>query len=298
VDLNLLMALDALLEENSVAAAADRMRLSAPAMSRTLARIRRATGDDILVRTGRTMTPTPRALALREETRDLVNRARAVLTPVQTLHLDSLDRTFTLRCHDALGTLLAPALTTTIARDAPNVRIRFLAEPAGDVTDLARGHTDLEVGATRPARPEIAAEVLGSDRVVAVFRAGHPFAEGELTLARFAAAGHVTVSRRGRLHGVLDEVLAAHGLRRRVLAALPTTTAALELVAQTDLVTVAAEQVCRPSLTRFGLGARPVPAELPPVPLILAWHHRYDTDPAHAWLRDQVRTILHTMLGG
>jgi len=242
------------------------------------------------------MTPTPRALALREETRDLVNRARAVLTPVRTLHLDTLDRTFTLRCHDALVTALAPALTTVVERDAPSVRVRFLAEPAGDVTDLARGHTDLEIGATQPARPEIAADTLGSDRMVAAFRAGHPLADGELTLERFAAAGHVTVSRRGRLHGVLDEVLAAHGLRRRVLAALPTTSAALELVAQTDLVTVAAEQVCRPSLTRFGLRARPVPAELPEVPVILAWHHRYDTDPAHAWLRTQLRTILRGML--
>ncbi|GAB3899072.1 hypothetical protein GCM10029964_084470 [Kibdelosporangium lantanae] len=175
VDLNLLVALDALLEENSVAAAADRLRLSAPAMSRTLARIRRATGDDILVRTGRTMTPTPRALALRDETRDLVNRARTVLTPVRTLDLDTLDRTFTLRCHDALVTAFAPALTTLIERDAPNVRVRFLAEPAGDVTDLARGHTDLEIGATRPARPEIAAEVVGDDRMVVVVRADHPW---------------------------------------------------------------------------------------------------------------------------
>ena len=89
VDLNLLIALDALLEENSVAAAADRLHLSPPAMSRTLSRIRRATGDDILVRTGRAMSPTPRALELRDETRELVRRARAVLTPPRTLDLES-----------------------------------------------------------------------------------------------------------------------------------------------------------------------------------------------------------------
>src|ERR1700678_3807908 len=114
VDLNLLIALDALLEENSVAAAADRLHLSPPAMSRTLARIRKATGDDILVRTGRTMTPTPRALELREEARELVLRARAVLTPVTTLDLGQLDRAFTLRCHDALVTALAPVLISTV----------------------------------------------------------------------------------------------------------------------------------------------------------------------------------------
>jgi DNA-binding transcriptional LysR family regulator len=296
VDFNLLIALDALLEENSVAAAADRLHLSPPAMSRTLTRIRRATGDDILVRTGRTMTPTPRALELREETRELVRRATAVLTPPRTLDLDTLDRAFTIRGHDALAGALAPPLTTAIAQAAPHVQVRFLAEPSADATDLARGHTDLEVGATGPSRPEIAAYTIGTDQMVAVFRAGHPLAEGELTPERFAAASHVTVSRRGRLRGVIDDALAERGLRRRVLAALPTTAAALDLAARTDLVTVVAGRVCRPAWTRLGLHARPLPFGVPPVPVILSWHHRNDSDPAHAWLRTQVRIALRAIL--
>jgi DNA-binding transcriptional LysR family regulator len=297
VDLNLLIALDALLEENSVAAAADRLHLSPPAMSRTLARIRRATGDDILIRTGRTMTPTPRAVALREETRELVRRATAVLTPPRTLDLESLDRAFTVRCHDALASALAPLLIADIGRLAPHAAIRMLPEPVDDVTDLARGHTDLEIGATQPIRPEIASETLGSDRMVAVFRADHPLAGEELTLRRFAEASHVTISRRGRLRGPIDDVLDQHGLRRHVLAALPTTSAALDLVAATDVVTVVAEQVCRSAGTRLGLDARRLPVELPRVPVILAWHHRYDSDPAHAWLRDRVRDALRATLG-
>ncbi len=102
VDLNMLTALDALLEENSVQAAADRLHLSAPAMSRTLSRIRKSTGDDILVRTGRTMTPTPRALAIRDEVRELVRRVGDMLSPTNTLDLATLRRTFTIQCHDAL----------------------------------------------------------------------------------------------------------------------------------------------------------------------------------------------------
>jgi DNA-binding transcriptional LysR family regulator len=168
VDFNLLIALDALLEENSVAAAADRLHLSPPAMSRTLARIRQATGDDILVRTGRTMTPTPRALELREETRELVRRGTAVL--------------------------------------------------------------------------------------------------------------------------------AERGLRRQVIAALPTAAAALDLAARTDLVTAVTGRVCRPAWTRLGLRTSPLPFGVPPVPVILSWHHRNDSDPAHAWLRDQVRTALLAIL--
>jgi DNA-binding transcriptional LysR family regulator len=297
VDLNLLIALDALLEENSVAAAADRLHLSPPAMSRTLSRIRRATGDDILVRAGRTMTPTPRALELREETRELVRRATAVLTPPRSLDLSTLDRVCTIRSHDALAAALAPPLTAAVGAAAPRVQLRLLAEPSADVTDLARGHTDLEIGAAQPLRPEIAAEVIGTDHMVAVFRAGHPLAPGDLTPERFAAAGHVSVSRRGRLRSVIDDELAERGLTRRVVASLPTSSAALELAACTDLVTTVAEQVCRPAWTRLGLLARPLPFAVPPVPVILTWHHRNDTDPAHTWLRAQVRHALRTVLG-
>jgi DNA-binding transcriptional LysR family regulator len=296
VDLNLLIALDALLEENSVAAAADRLHLSPPAMSRTLSRIRRATGDDILVRSGRTMTPTPRALELREETRDLVRRATAVLTPPRTLDLDALDRVFTIRSHDALACALAPPLTAALRAAAPGVQARLLAEPSADVEDLARGHTDLEIGATEPSRPEIAADTVGTDRMAVIARAGHPLAVGELTPERLATADHVTVSRRGRLHGVIDDALAERGLSRRVVASLPTSSAALDLVARTDLVTAVAEQVCRPVWTRLGLLARPFPFPVPAVPVILTWHHRNDTDPAHAWLRDQVRRALRAIL--
>ena len=296
VDLNLLIALDALLEENSVAAAADRLHLSPPAMSRTLSRIRRATGDDILVRTGRVMSPTPRALELRDETRELVRRARAVLTPPRMLDLETLRRVFTIRGHDALAVALAPPLTMAVASSAPNVQVRLLAEPSADAADLVRGHIDLEVGAEQPERPEITAETIGTDHMVAVSRAGHPLADGELTPERFAAAGHVTVSRRGRLRGVIDDALAERGLRRRVVASLPTSSAALELVASTDLLTVVAEQVCRPGWTRLGLDARQVPFALPAVPVIVTWHRRNDTDPAHAWLRMQVRRALRAIL--
>ena len=220
-----------------------------------------------------------------------------MLTPPRTLDLGTLDRVFTIRSHDALAAALAPPLTSATGAAAPGVQIRLLAEPSTDAADLARGHTDLEIGATPPSRPEIAAETLGTDHMAVIFRAGHPLADGELTPQRLAAAGHVTVSRRGRLHGVIDDALAEHGLTRRVVASLPTSSAALDLAARTDLVTSVAEQVCRPVWTRLGLLARPFPFAVPPVPVILTWHHRNDTDPAHTWLRAQVRQALRAILG-
>ncbi|MGH3588645.1 MAG: LysR family transcriptional regulator [Pseudonocardia sp.] len=289
VDLNLMTALDALLEEGTVAGAAERLHLSAPAMSRTLGRIRRITGDQILVRTGRTMTPTPHALAIRDEVHDLVQRSRAVLEPERRLDLDTLERVFTLRGHDAVTTAIGPGVLAAVRAAAPGVVVRLLAEASTDTNELRHGRVDLEIGATEPELPDIRYEAIGRDRLVAALRPGHPCAVGTLTAARFAQADHVLVSRRGRLQDPIDETLGELGLARRVVASAPTSTAALYLAGRSDLVVAVPEHICRPTLRAFGLTTRPLPFDLPPVPLFLAWHRRYDNDPAHAWLRALVR---------
>ncbi|MTD55240.1 LysR family transcriptional regulator [Amycolatopsis pithecellobii] len=298
LDLNLLTALDALLEEGSVAGAADRLHLTAPAMSRALGRIRRATGDQILVRTGRTMTPTPHALAIRGKVHALVQQAHAVLTPDRELDLATLDRTFTLRWHDAVTTAVGPTVLATVQEQAPGVRLRLLAEADADTNDLRHGQVDLELGADDPLIPDVHAETAADDRLVVAIRPEHPLAKRKLTLARYAGADHLTVSRRGRLRDPIDDVLHEHGTARRVVAAVPTLTAALHFVQQNDILVTVPENTSRALLTETGLEIRPVPLELPPVPLILAWHRRYDTDPAHAWLRDLVRTALRELSPG
>ena len=160
LDLNLMTALDALLEEGSVAGAAERLHLSAPAMSRTLGRIRRSTGDLILVRTGRTMTPTPHALAIRAEVHELVERAHAVLEPERHLDLASLERTFTIRGHDAAITVLGADLLAVLQQEAPGVRVRLLAETNADTNELRQGRVDLEIGSTEPEAPEVTPTVV------------------------------------------------------------------------------------------------------------------------------------------
>ncbi|TQS42367.1 LysR family transcriptional regulator [Cryptosporangium phraense] len=289
MDLNLLTALDALLEENSVQAAADRLHLSAPAMSRTLTRIRKATGDDILVRTGRTMTPTPRALALRDEVRTLVQRAGEVLTPTQALDLATLRRTFTIQGHDALVGAVAPQVLAA-ATEAPGVTVRFLAEAPVDTPDLARGHVDLELGSAVPA-PEINHQVVGEDRLIVVSRDPAP-----LTLERFAAADHVLISRRGRTRDGLDERLAERGLRRRVVATMPTVASAIALVGSGSAVVVVAERLSAPVRAAFGVRAHPLDLDLPAAPVVLSWHRRYDSDPAHSWLRGHCADALRAAL--
>jgi DNA-binding transcriptional LysR family regulator len=295
LDLNLLTALDALLEEGSVAGAAARLRLSSPAVSRTLGRIRKLTGDDILVRTGRTMTPTPYASAIREQVGELVRQANAVLTPNRDLDLSRLDRTFTLRCHDALATALAPPLLGSIAERAPGVRLRFLAETDVDTDDLRHGRVDLELGATGPRRPEFRSETLAHDRLVVALCPGSAEADS-LDLAAYAARPHVLLSRRGRLTDPVDDYLAEHGLRRRVVAAVSTSATAAHIVSRSTAVLTLAEAMCRPLVTAFGLAVAPLPIPLARPPIIGNWHQRYDTDTAHAWLRAEVRAAISTII--
>ncbi|MFF3641142.1 LysR family transcriptional regulator [Streptomyces sp. NPDC002564] len=295
LDLNLLAALDALLEEGSVAGAAARLHVTAPAMSRSLGRIRRTTGDQILVRTGRTMTPTPYAIAVREQVHELLHQVHGVLAPSRALDLETLERTFTLRWHDSLVAMSGPALLAAVRGQAPGVRLRFLAESSGDTPELRRGEVDLEANANRPDAPDIRAERVGASRLVVVVRQGHPLTRvGTVTAEQYAAAEHVTVSRRGNLGNALDDALVPLGLTRRVVATAPTEAGALEFARGSDLLVTTPEATTRSAVADLGLTALPLPLELPAAPIHLSWHQRYDTDPAHTWLRDLARTALAT----
>lgn len=297
LDLNLLRVLDVLLEEGSVMGAADRLHLSSPAVSRTLRRLRAVTGDDILVRTGHSMTPTPYALAVREDVHRLVRQAHEVLSPTRELNLAELDRAFTIQCHDALATALGPVLVGRIQEQAPGVRLRVLAEHSVDTDDLRQGRVDLELGGDRPSLPEFRSETLGHDSLVVAMRPTHPCADG-LDLHSYAAQPHVLVSRRGRLTAPIDDVLAAEGLRRRVVAAVATLAMALQIASRSNVLVTSTEILSRPLIEVFGLITRPLPVESPPAVINCNWHQRYDSDPAHAWLRDQVQASLSEIIVG
>src|SRR5689334_20032471 len=209
-DLNLLLTLDALLAEGSVAGAARRLRLSPSAMSRSLARLRDATGDPLLVRAGRGLVPSPRALELRERIAPLVQEAQAALRPAAALKLDQLERQFTLRTREGFVENFGAALLARMALEAPGVRLRFVPKADKDSTPLRDGSVDLETGVVGAAAgPELRTQALFRDRFVGVVRAGHALASGEMTVERYAGGRHVATSRRGQPGGPVDDALAS-----------------------------------------------------------------------------------------
>jgi DNA-binding transcriptional LysR family regulator len=289
VDLNLFVALDALLDEASVTRAAQRLHTSAPAMSRTLARLRRLLDDPILVRAGRIMVPTPRALEMRSDVREFVEQGRRLLGPSEGAEPATLRRTFSVQLGDLLSNTVGSQLVARIRGEAPGVTLRFVGESHEDTEGLRDGSVDLEIGQMRRTHPETHIEALLSDRMVGVVRSGHPLARGRVTLQRFADAEHVVSSRRGRLTGPIDDALADHGLQRRVVVCTPSVAGSLQLIQHSDLVGILPEVIGRGAIDTMGLHAFAIPLELPPLELSMSWHPRYDTDAGQRWLRQCVR---------
>ncbi|WP_146655982.1 LysR family transcriptional regulator [Labilithrix luteola] len=291
LDINLLVALDALLHEGSVAKAAQRMNLSAPAMSRTLTRIREAIGDPVFVRAGRGLVPTPRALAMRERVRALVQEAEALLGPDAASHPSTFERVFTIRVNDGVVATLGGDLVRRARAEAPSCVLRFVAEGDEDVAALREGLVDIDIGVQGPLGPEVRVQTIAEDAYVAIVGAKSPLARGRMTLERFAHADHVSVSRRGRTRGPIDAQLEKAGLSRRVVATVPNLLAAAALVSQIDAIALVAESVLRKVGTTMGVRRVQAPFPLGKVIVAQAWHPRFDHDPAHAWLRRTVKEL-------
>ncbi|WP_372873658.1 LysR family transcriptional regulator [Pseudomonas sp.] len=289
-DLNLLITLDVLLAEGSVARAAKRLRLSPSAMSRALARLRETMGDPLLVRAGRGLVPTPRALELRERVAQLVQDAEAVLRPAAQIDLKQLVRTFTLRSSEGFVENFGPALIARIAQEAPGVRLCFMQKPDKDSTPLRDGTVDLETGVVgQDASPELRTQALFRDRFIGVVRAGHPLSQGEVTPARYAAGGHIYVSRRGLDKGPVDEALKSLGLARQVVTMVAGFSTALALARATDLIVSVPER--HTASLRNGMHSFALPLTLAPFTVAMLWHPRMDADPAHRWLRGCLREV-------
>ena len=289
-DLNLLVTLDVLLAEGSVARAGHRLRLSPSAMSRALARLRATTGDPLLVRAGRGLVPTPRALALRERVSQLVQDAESVLRPAERLTLTTLVRTFTLRTSEGFVENFGPPLLARLGREAPGVRLRFVQKSQKDSAPLREGTVELETGVVdKTTAQELRVQALFNDRYIGVVRSGHALTKGRITPSRYAAGKHICVSRQGFEKGPVDDALEAFGLERELVTTVGGFATALALARASDLIATVPER--HTGILRRGMYSFALPISTPEFTVSLLWHPRLDADLAHRWLRGCVREV-------
>lgn len=286
-DLNLLVTLDVLLSEGNVTRAAQRLRLSPSAMSRSLARLRETTGDPLLVRAGRGLVPTPRALELRDKVNQLVQDAEAALRPAKAPDLNQLNRTFTLRTSEGFAENFGPDLIARVGMEAPGVLLRFVQKLDKDSAQLREGTIDLETGVVVTTMgPEIRTQALFRDRFVGVVRLGHPLSQGEITPARYVTGRHIGISRRGLEMGPIDDALSLLGLKREIAGIVGGFSTAVAMSRASDFIASVPER--HTGNLRAGMYTFPLPFTTPEFTVSLLWHPRYHADPAHRWLRGLV----------
>jgi DNA-binding transcriptional LysR family regulator len=289
VDLNLLTVFDALMSERQVTRAAERLGLTQPAVSHALARLRALFADPLLVRSKGAMQPTPRALALAPAVARALGELRALLAPEASFVPASTARRFTLGMSDYAAFALGPKLLARLRRAAPQATlvIRHASRALGFAM-IESGEVELIVGNFPHPPASLTGEVLREDELVSALRRGHPALKRRFDLDAYLAAEHLNVSLRGEAGGSVDEVLAALGRHRRVVATVGHFLAVPFLLSASDLIATEPRPVMRAFAKSLGLVMRPPPFAAPPFVLSQMWHRRVADDTGHRWLRTQV----------
>ena len=249
IDLNLLFALDALIAEKSVTRAARRLGVTQSAASHALARLRELLGDPILVRLGNDMSVTPRASALAEPLREVMDRIGGIVHGSASFEPARAARTFVVRTSDYTEMVLLPSLVGRLQREAPGIDLRVRAAADDAFASLRDGTVDLAIAPMTETPAGLFCQPLVDDRFVCLVRLDHPTVGDALTLEQYAALPHLLIAPRGRPQAHVDEALARHGLRRRVAVSVPHFSTAPFALAESDLILTMAERVATVAAT-------------------------------------------------
>jgi DNA-binding transcriptional LysR family regulator len=301
VNLNLLVALDALIHERSVTSAARRAHVTPSAMSHSLAELRGLLGDPLLVRAGRGMALTPRAEALLMPLRRMLLDAQAIVRNRAAFDPRTAERNFVIAAPDFLATLLLPPLVAAIAGEAPRVTLEMVPSARrGNAWLLETGELDLALGAVVDDAPGIRRIDLCTEGFACAVRQGHPTIDGTLTLEAFVATPHLLITLGDSARPTwIDEALAKLGRRRRVAVRVRHFMVAPLVVARTDLLLTGPSMLIRHFADLLPLQVLKPPLVLPTYPEEAYWHERFDTDPAHVWLRELIRRTMRPLgVGG
>lgn len=292
IDLNLLVMFQQLVKDRRVSITAASLGLSQPAVSSALNRLRRIVGDELFVRTGRGMLPTPFARELERQTADALRTIQNALNEKGAFDPLTSTRTFTISFADIGEVHFLPRLMQTLAQTAPQVTIASVRHAASNLPeDMATGKIDLALGSLPGLKANFFQRRLFPQRYVCMFRKGHPLDKPRITPAEFSAAEHVVVAAVGTGHNKMNEVLDRAGIRTRVHLRVPHFVAVADILHTTNLVATVPEHFAKRGAAFFGLRYVTHPIKLPSIQINLYWHARFHRDPTNQWLR----TVLFDM---
>jgi DNA-binding transcriptional LysR family regulator len=295
IDLNLLVAFDALLSERSVSEAALRLGLTQPAMSKRLAKLRKILRDDIFVRTSEGMQPTERAMDLAEPIQAALRQVEAALSSHLAFQPSLSNRIFRIATTDLVAVVLIPELIRRLQISATNLSLILRVLHRTEIAEaIEAGKIDLAITLLPDAPPTIRRMALFEERYVCLVAQNHPEIRNRLTLEQYVSSPHVLITYTGDLKGGIDRMLDDRGLKRKVVASFPYHLAAPSIVANTNCIITLSERIAR-LYDWPGVKVLPLPFDFVPYSETMLWHRRDDRDRMHQWLRNEIITIASEM---
>ncbi|WP_066256407.1 LysR family transcriptional regulator [Hydrogenophaga flava] len=290
LDLNLLVALDALLTERNVTRAGERVFLSQSTMSNALSRLRQYFDDDLLVQVGGRMELTPRAELLHEAVRDVLVRIDTTVAARPAFDPTESEREFTLFVSDYSMEVLMPGMLALAHQRGSRVRFNFKQQVGQPHRSLERGEADLLIIPSNFCSPDHPLDPLFDDRFVCVVWQDSPLAQEELTMQRYLQARHVAMVPADGGLPVFDTWLANdHGLSREIGLTTYNFSAMLHLVVGTDLIATSHARLAQLLQGTLPIALRPVPLSMKKLQQSMQWHKYRRRDPGLIWLRDLLR---------
>lgn len=293
-DLNLLRIFSALWLDRNVSVASRKLGMSQPALSHALARLRVEMRDDVFVRSGRGMCPTPRAEAWAPKVLAALSQLEIALSETEEFSPANAKGRITIVGTDLIEFLLFPKLLSKLMLESKKlILVSRPTDGSFPKLDMERGAIDFAIAGFFADIPEgFYTKQVGVERYASIVRSGHPLVDGKLDLQTYQKLSHVLTSPHGDLAGVVDEVLATKKLKRHVVAGVTTFQVMGKLVAETDCCATLPRSVALEQARLYGLNLFDPPVELPPIKLNLIWHQRIHTSPLHLWMRQVIESIL------
>jgi len=293
VDLNLLVVFNELHKHGRVSAAAESLGISQPGVSNALSRLRKLLGDELFLRTSRGMVPTPYAESLAQPIADALAALQGTLNARVAFDPARSERAFVIGVNDVGETYFLPRLMRALDQVAPGVTIRTVRTTSIDVRDeMERGRMDLAMGFLPGLKGGFFQRRLFRQPYVCIFRQDHPLARSGVSARQFRAAEHVAIVSEGTGHGVVDEVIARAGIRRRLRLTVPHFMAVGPVLQATDMIAVVPQRFADCACGPFGLAAAPCPVKIPESVINVFWHARNHREAANQWLRQVVVDVF------